>query len=144
MDLSVIIVNYNVKYFLENTIRSVKESVKDLSYEIIVIDNASKDGSKEYICSKCSDITYIYNESNRGFARANNQGLKIAKGKYILILNPDTIVQEMSINRLINYLKEHPETGLATCKIIGPEGTLDPSCHRSFPTIWNSFCHLSG
>jgi GT2 family glycosyltransferase len=144
MDLSVIIVNYNVKYFLENTIRSVKETVRDLSYEIIVVDNASKDGSMELITSKFSDVNYIYNESNLGFAKANNQALKIAKGKYILILNPDTIVKEKSIDMLIDYLKKHPETGLATCKIIGPEGTLDASCHRSFPTIWNSFCHLSG
>ena len=144
MDLSVIIVNYNVKYFMENTIRSVNESVKDLSYEIIVIDNASKDGSAEYITEKFPEINYIYNDSNLGFAKANNQGLKIAKGKYILILNPDTIVKEMSINYLIDYLEKNPETGLATCKIIGPEGTLDPSCHRSFPTMWNSFCHLSG
>lgn len=144
MDLSVIIVNYNVKYFMENTIRSVNESVKDLTYEIIVIDNASKDGSYEYISEKFPEINYIYNESNLGFAKANNQGLKIAKGKYILILNPDTLAKEMSINSLVDYLEKHPETGLATCKIIGPEGTLDPSCHRSFPTMWNSFCHLSG
>ncbi|MBU4487110.1 MAG: glycosyltransferase [Candidatus Delongbacteria bacterium] len=144
MDLSVIIVNYNVKYFLENSIRSVKESIKNLAYEIIVIDNASKDGSMEHIQSKFTDINYIYNESNLGFAKANNQALKIAKGDFILILNPDTIVKEMSINLLIDYLKKNPETGLATCKIIGPEGTLDASCHRSFPTIWNSFCHLSG
>ncbi len=144
MDLSVIIVNYNVKYFLENTIRSVKETVMGLSYEIIVIDNASKDGSMEHIVSKFSDVNYIYNESNLGFAKANNQGLKLALGDYILILNPDTIVKEKSIDMLIDYLKKHPETGLATCKIIGPEGTLDASCHRSFPTIWNSFCHLSG
>jgi len=144
MDLSVIIVNYNVKYFLENTIRSVKNSVRDLTYEIIVIDNASKDGSMEHILSKFTDIIYIFNESNTGFASANNQGLKIAKGEFILILNPDTIVKDLSINLLIDYMKKKPETGLATCKIIGPEGTLDASCHRSFPTIWNSFCHLTG
>jgi O-antigen biosynthesis protein len=144
MDLSVIIVNYNVKYFLENTIRSVKETVRDLSYEIIVVDNASKDGSMELITSKFADVNYIYNETNTGFAKANNQALRIAKGDYILILNPDTIVKEKSIDLLTNYMRKHPRTGLATCKIIGPEGTLDASCHRSFPTIWNSFCHLSG
>jgi O-antigen biosynthesis protein len=144
MDLSVIIVNYNVKYFLENTIRSVKESVKGLSYEIIIIDNASRDGSMEHVLSKFNDLNYIYNESNLGFAKANNQGLRIAKGDFLLILNPDTIVKEMSVNYLIDYMKKNPKTGLATCKIIGPEGTLDASCHRSFPTIWNSFCHLSG
>ncbi len=144
MDLSVVIVNYNVKYFLENTIRSLKDTVEDLSYEIIVVDNASRDGSKEHILSKFQDINYIYNESNLGFAKANNQGLKIASGEYVLILNPDTIVKERSINLLIDYLKNNSKTGLVTSKIIGPEGTLDASCHRSFPTIWNSFCHLSG
>jgi len=144
MDLSVIIVNYNVKYFLENTIHSVKKTVSDLSYEIIVVDNASKDKSKEYITSRFNDITYIYNEANVGFARANNQGLKIAKGDYILILNPDTIVKERTIRLLIDHLKENPKTGLVTCKIIGPEGNIDTSSHRSFPTAWNSFCHISG
>ncbi|MDD3044778.1 MAG: glycosyltransferase [Candidatus Delongbacteria bacterium] len=144
MDLSVVIVNYNVKYFLENTVRSLIDTVKDLSYEIIIVDNASRDGSKEHITSKFPDLNYIYNESNLGFAKANNQGLKIAKGDYVLILNPDTIVKENSVNLLINYLRKNEKTGLVTCKIIGPEGTLDASCHRSFPTIWNSFCHLSG
>ena len=144
LDLSVIIVNYNVKYFLENTIRSVNESVKGMEYEIIVVDNASRDGSPEYIREKFPEIKYIYNESNLGFARANNQGLRIAKGDFILILNPDTIVKEKSISKMIGYLKDNPRTGLATCKIIGPEGQIDASCHRSFPTIWNSFCHLSG
>ena len=144
MDLSVIIVNYNVKYFLENTVRSLIDTVKDLSYEIIIVDNASRDGSKELIKSKFLEINYIYNESNLGFAKANNLGLKIAKGDYVLILNPDTIVKENSINLLINYLRKNEKTGLVTCKIIGPEGTLDASCHRSFPTIWNSFCHFSG
>ncbi|MBN2789044.1 MAG: glycosyltransferase [Candidatus Delongbacteria bacterium] len=144
MDLSVIIVNYNVKYFLENTIHSVKRTVSDLSYEIIVIDNASKDDSKEYITSRFSDITYIFNEANVGFAKANNQGLKIAKGDFVLILNPDTIVKERTIKLLIDHLKTNPKTGLVTCKIIGPEGNIDPSSHRSFPTAWNSFCHISG
>ncbi len=144
MDLSVVIVNYNVKYFLENTIRSLKDTVRNLSYEIIIIDNASRDGSREHILSKFNDINYIYNDSNLGFAKANNQGLKIAKGDYVLILNPDTIVKEKSVNLLVEYLKKNEKTGLVTCKIIGPEGTLDASCHRSFPTIWNSFCHLSG
>ena len=144
MNLSVVIVNYNVKYFLENTIHSVKRTASDLSYEIIVVDNASKDNSREYITSRFSDITYIYNEANVGFAKANNQGLKIAKGDYILILNPDTIVQERTIKLLIDHLKANPKTGLVTCKIIGPEGEIDHSSHRSFPTAWNSFCHISG
>lgn len=144
MELSVIIVNYNVKYFLENTIRSLKDTVKNIDYEIIIVDNASRDGSRDHILSKFSDVKYIYNNSNLGFATANNQGLKISSGKFILILNPDTIVKENSVNLLVDYMKKNEKTGLVTCKIIGPEGTLDASCHRSFPTIWNSFCHLSG
>ena len=152
MNLSVVIINYNVKYFLENTIASVIKSSKNFSFEIIVVDNASSDNSKEYILSRFKNemdnnelnLNYIYNKDNVGFSKANNQGLKIAKGEKILILNPDTLLNDNTITKLFDYSKNNPESKFYTCKVITPDGNIDTSCHRSFPTAWNSFCHISG
>lgn len=144
MDISLVIVNYNVKFFLENTIKSFQNSAKDFEYEIFVVDNASKDGSKEYITSKFEDINYIYSDENLGFAKANNIALKKAKGRYILILNPDTLLSDDTIKKCIDYLDKTPDTSMISCKIVTPDGKLDSSCHRSFPTVSNSVFHVSG
>ncbi len=154
MNLSIIIINYNVKYFLENTIGSVIKSAKDFSFEIIVVDNASSDNSEEYVLTRFKNeiedsntslnLKYIYNNENVGFSKANNQGLKIAKGEKILILNPDTLLNEDTITELFEYSSGHPDSKFYTCKVITPDGKIDTSCHRSFPTAWNSFCHISG
>ena len=144
MNLSVVIVNYNVKYFLENTISSVYEAASGYTVEIIVVDNASTDGSEEYIRSRFPDVVYIYNQKNAGFATANNQGLKIAGGEYILVLNPDTLLKDDTIRIMIEYLTDHPQTSMVSCKVNQPDGRLDTGCRRSFPTAWNAFCHISG
>lgn len=144
MNLSVVIVNYNVKYFLENTIRSVLDSVEGFQTEIIVVDNASSDGSEEYIKKQFKDVIYIYNQENAGFAKANNQGLKIAGGEYILILNPDTLLMPDTLSVMIDYLKRNQGTAMISCKVNQPDGKLDNGCRRSFPTAWNSFCHITG
>ncbi len=124
---------------------SIKNAAKGkIKTQIIVVDNASYDHSKEFIEEKFDDITYIYNEENLGFSKANNQGLKIATGKYILILNPDTILYDNVFEKFIEYFENNPKVTMATAKIITPEGKLDSVCHRSFPTAWNSFCHISG
>lgn len=149
IDISVIIVNYNVKYFLENTISSVLKSANypknKISCEIIVVDNCSHDKSKEYINEKFGDkVDYIYNDENLGFAKANNVGLKKAKGDFLLILNPDTLLQDNTLEVMLSYLKKNKETALATCYVSTPDNKLDTSCHRSFPTAWNSFSHIIG
>jgi O-antigen biosynthesis protein len=107
VDLSIIIVNYNVKEFLQNLIYSIRKAASSLHYEIIVVDNASSDGSVEFICEKFPEITLIANQENLGFSKANNIGLKIAKGKYLLLLNPDTLVQENTFTEMISFFEKN-------------------------------------
>jgi len=144
LDLSIIIVNYNVKEFLQNLVFSIHKAAQNLEYEIIVIDNASDDGSVELICEKFPEIILIENKKNVGFSRANNMGLKIAKGKYILLINPDTLVQENTFTEMIRFFEEHPDAGLAGCRILNPDGTLQLACRRSFPGPWTSLCKVTG
>ena len=134
MTISVIIVNYNVKEFLQQCILSLKKSLKNQDAEIIVVDNASVDGSSEMIRCRFPEIRFIQNNVNRGFATACNQGLEISKGDLLLILNPDTMVQEDTIQKMIEFFKSHPESGAAGCKILNADGTLQLACRRSFPT----------
>ncbi|PJC57545.1 MAG: glycosyl transferase, partial [Ignavibacteria bacterium CG_4_9_14_0_2_um_filter_37_13] len=144
MDLSIIIVNYNVKEFLQNLLTSLSKAVANLSSEIIVVDNGSDDGSVELLRNKFPQVTLISNEENLGFSKANNLGLRIAKGKNLLLLNPDTIVQEDTFEKLIKFFEEHQDAGMIGCKILNPDGTLQLACRRSFPGPWTSFCKVSG
>ncbi len=144
MDLSIIIVNYNVKEFLQNLLHSLQKAVQNISHEIIVVDNASDDGSIEFIREKFPYVQLISNKSNLGFSKANNEGLKIAKGKYLLLINPDTIVSEDTISKMIQFLNNHEDAGLAGCKILNPDGSLQLACRRSFPGPWTSFCKVTG
>ncbi|CUS98935.1 Glycosyltransferase, GT2 family [Candidatus Kryptonium thompsonii] len=144
VDLSIIIVNYNVKDFLENALRSIEKAIEGISAEVFVVDNASEDGSVEMVKQKFPWVKVIANKQNLGFAKANNQALKIAKGKYILLINPDTIVQEDTFKVLISFFESHPECGMAGCKILNPDGTLQLACRRSFPTPWVAFTKMVG
>jgi len=144
VDLSIIIVNYNVKEFLQNLIHSIYKAGENLKYEIIIVDNASDDGSVEFLKEKFPQIQLIVNEKNLGFSKANNIGLKYTKGKYILLLNPDTIVQEDTFEKMINFFERTPDAGMAGCKILNPDGTLQLACRRSFPGPWTSFCKVTG
>lgn len=138
VDISVIIVNYNVKELLENCINSVFAAAKNLSIEIIVVDNNSFDGSTEFIkqkfCGK-KNVKIIESYINLGFGKANNLGVKNASGKYLLILNPDTILQENTLEKTIRFYESDEQTGIVTCKLILPNGKLDLACRRSFPTL---------
>ena len=144
MDLSIIIVNYNVKEFLQNLIHSIEKASTNLAVEIIVVDNASDDGSVEVLKEKHTQVKVIANKTNLGFGKANNQGLKIAKGKYILFINPDTLVSEDTLETMLNFLESHPEVGLAGCKIINDNGAFYLPCRRGFPGPWASFTKLTG
>ena len=144
MDLSIIIVNYNVKEFLQNLIHSIEKASTKITKEIIVIDNASDDGSVEFLKEKFPQIRLIANKINLGFGKANNIGLKEAKGKYILLLNPDTIVAEDTFEKMLEFFDKNSEAGLAGCKILNPDGTLQLACRRSFPGPWTSFTKVSG
>jgi GT2 family glycosyltransferase/lipopolysaccharide/colanic/teichoic acid biosynthesis glycosyltransferase len=144
LDLSIIIVNYNVKEFLQNLLHSISKSSDKITYEIIIIDNASSDGSVEFISEKFPHVNLIANNKNLGFSKANNIGMKLAKGKYILLLNPDTLISEDTFEKMITFFEENPMVGLAGCKILNPDGTLQLACRRSFPGPWTSFCKVTG
>ena len=144
MDLSIIIVNYNVKEFLQNLLLSIEKASVNISKEIIIVDNASNDGSVEFLKEKFSGVKLIENTKNVGFGKANNQALEIATGKFILLINPDAVVSEDTFEKMISFFEENPEAGLAGCKILNPDGTLQLACRRSFPGPWTSFCKVTG
>jgi hypothetical protein len=144
LDLSIIIVNYNVKEFLQNLLHSIEKASTKFLKEIIVIDNASDDGSIEIFKEKFPVVKLVENKVNVGFGKANNQGLAIAKGKYILFINPDCIVSEDTFDTMISFFESHPDCGLAGCKILNADGTLQLACRRSFPGPWTSFTKVTG
>jgi len=143
-DLSIIIVNYNVRAFLEQCLLAIERARHNLSIEIFVVDNASVDGSQAMVKKKFPDVHLIENRENIGFSRANNQALKQARGKYILILNPDTLIQEDTILVLRNFLDKHPKTGAVGCKLINPDGSFQIQSRRSLPTPWVAFTRVVG
>jgi len=144
LELSIIIVNYNVKEFLQNLLHSIEKASSNIVKEIIVVDNASDDGSVEVIKEKFPSVKLLENKINVGFGRANNQGLAIAKGKYFLFINPDCIVSEDTLDKMISFFESHPDCGLAGCKILNSDGTLQLACRRSFPGPWTSFTKVTG
>ncbi len=135
LDLSVVIVNYKSVDFLRSCIHSIKETAENISYEIIVVDNDSQDGSDQDIRSEFSDIKLIVNRSNLGFSGANNQGIKISSGKYILLLNNDTTVKPGALNRLIDSMERHPGVGLMGGKLTNTDGTVQQSYGKLIPFI---------
>ncbi len=143
-EISIVIVNYNVKHFLEQCLMAIERARHDLAIEIIVVDNASVDGSQAMVKRKFSNIRLIENHKNLGFAKANNQALKIARAKYILILNPDTFIQEDTLLVLKNFLDEHPNASAVGCKLINPDGSFQVASRRSIPTPWVAFTKIIG
>ncbi|MFQ5648886.1 MAG: glycosyltransferase [bacterium] len=144
VDLSIIIVNYNVKEFLEQALISVQKALSQISAEVIVVDNASRDGSQTLVRERFPEVKLIANRENLGFAKSSNQGVKAARGKYLLLLNPDTIVQEDTFVKLLEFFEGNPDAGMVGCKILNPDGSLQLACRRSFPTPWVAFTKLSG
>ncbi len=144
IDLSIIIVNYNVKEFLQNLLTSIQKSSLNVTKEIIVVDNASDDGSVEIIQEKFPDVKLIANKVNVGFGNANNIGLKLASGKFILLINPDAIVQEDTFQKLIEFFNSTPDAGIAGCKVLNSDGSLQLACRRGFPGPWTSFTKVTG
>ena len=135
MKVSVIIVNYNVKYFIEVCLHSVLRAAEGMDVEVIVVDNSSKDGSCEMIRTKYPGVILIENKDNKGFSRANNQGVEIAKGEYILFINPDTVMPEDFIQELASYMDAHPDAGSIGPKLIDGKGQYAPDGKKSFPTF---------
>lgn len=142
--LSIIIVNYNVRPFLENALVSLIKASAGIATEIFVVDNASDDGSVEMVRTKFPQVTLIPNERNLGFAAANNLALKQCTGNYLLLINPDTVVQEDSLRVMIGFFDDNKDVGLAGCKVLNPDGTLQLACRRSFPTPWVAVTKIAG
>lgn len=143
-DVTVIIVNYNVRPFLDHCLQSVKRASARLRSQIIVVDNASTDDSVTMLKQKYPDVILIENRENVGFGRANNQAIEKATGEIVLILNPDSFVQEDTLDILISALRSTPDAGAVGPKIIKPDGHFEPRSMRGFPTPWAAFSYLAG
>lgn len=146
MQLSVIILNYNVRYFLEQCILSVQKALEGIDGEIIVVDNASSDGSCEMMKNKFPQIKLIENATNLGFPKGNNIGVAQAKGEYICILNPDTVVVEDTFAKILNSKFQIPNSqlGIIGCKLIDGTGNFLPESKRGVPTPWVAFTKIFG
>ncbi|MGA2298516.1 MAG: glycosyltransferase family 2 protein, partial [FCB group bacterium] len=144
MEVSIVIVNYNVKDLLLQCLRSLQQVSGELRTEVIVVDNHSLDGSVAFLKPLFPAVNFIELKDNLGFSKANNIGIRQATGKYVLILNPDTILEEDTLSVMYNYMESHPEVGLSGCKVLNPDGTFQLACRRGFPTPWASFCKLFG
>lgn len=144
-DLSIIIVNFNTRQLLDNCLASVfKAAAPAKGLEVVVVDNGSTDASRAMVTKKFKEVKLIQNKTNLGFARANNEGRKVAKGEYLLFLNSDTVVGHYSLVKPLKFLKNHPRVGAITVKLITADGTIDLDNHRGFPTPWASLCHFLG
>ena len=135
MKLSVIVVNYNVKYFLEVCLHSVLRAASEVAVEVIVVDNHSADGSCSMVREKFPSVILIENNDNKGFSKANNQAVAIAKGEYILFLNPDTVMPEDFFAKTLAYLDAHPEAGALGPRLIDGKGQFAPDSKKSFPSL---------
>lgn len=140
MKLSIVICNYNTKEILKNTLSSIYQNTKNISLEIIVVDDGSTDGSAEMIKKYFPKIKIIKNIKNLGYSKSCNIGTKLSKGKYILHLNSDVnFTRYTDINSLMNFMDEHPNAGICGCKIVKTDGSFDLACRHALPTIKNSF-----
>ncbi len=144
MKLSVIIVNYNVEHFLEQCLLSVRKASEGLDVEVFVVDNISIDGSVEMVRRKFPEVILIENKENVGFSKANNQAMRVAKGEYILLLNPDTVVEEDTFRKCIDFMDEHPEAGGLGVRMIDGKGRFLPESKRGLPTPEVAFYKIFG
>lgn len=144
MLLSVIIVNYRVYPYLADCIRSVQQSLSGIESEIIVIDNESVPAEIGAVQNRFPDIQVITNFTNNGYSKANNQGLAISRGEFVLFLNPDTLVPENALRACVNYLQQHPRVGALGVRMVNEEGVFLPESKRAFPTPLTALFKLSG
>ena len=143
-DLSIIILNYNVKDLLLNCLESVFKDPSSKNWQVIVVDNASSDGSVEAVKKEFPGVELITSKENLGFSAGNNSAISKVKAPTVLFLNPDTEIVDGAISKSLEYLMTNPDIGAITCRVELPNGKLDYSSHRGFPTPWNSFAYFSG
>jgi len=143
--LSIVIVNYNTKQLLDDCLHALFQAeIPPGGMEIIVVDNASSDGSVAMVKEKYPEVILIASPENLGYSAGNNKGTVVAQGQYILFLNSDTRVSREALTQPLAYLQAHHNVGAITVRLIYPDGQRDPDNHRGFPTPWNAFCHFSG
>lgn len=145
LDVSIIILSFNTKRLLVACLQSIKEHTRGVEYEVIVVDNASTDGSAEMLRklkAKNAKLKVIFNKENAGYARANNQGIRKAKGRYILFLNSDTKLVEDSLTKMVMWMDKHPEVGAASCALVNEDGSIQPN-GGSFPDLLRVFLWLT-
>ena len=144
MRLSVVIVNYNVRHFLEQALGSVRRALQGIEAEVWVVDNNSADDSVRMVRERFPEVKLIANTDNPGFAVANNQAIRQSVGEYVLLLNPDTLVEEDTFRKCLTFMDEHPDAGALGCKLIDGSGKFLPESKRGFPTPWVAFCETFG
>ena len=144
MKLSIVIVNYNVKYFLEQCLHSVLKSCDGIPGEVFVVDNNSVDGSVEMVRQKFPSVHLLENKVNTGFSKANNQAIRLCHGEYILLLNPDTVVEEDTFRKIVDFMDAHPEAGGLGVKMLDGSGKFLPESKRGLPTPSAAFYKISG
>ena len=142
--LDVIIVSYNTRADLLRCLESVFASTWSGTLKVFVVDNGSVDGSVEAVKGQFPQVRLMASNENLGFARANNLAIKESTADYVLLLNPDTVVDANSFTSSADYLARHPDAGMLSCKLVVADGSLDLACRRSFPTAWDGFCRASG
>ena len=143
-ELTVIIVSYNTQSDLKNCLASIFNSSQSISFKVCVVDNNSTDSSPDMVASSFPQVALIRSTANLGFAKANNLVLRRLDTPFALLLNPDTIVLDHAFDGTIDFLGQHPRAGMATCKLVTANGSLDLACRRSFPTPFDGFCRAAG
>ena len=144
MQLSVIILNYNVRHFLELCVLSVQKALENIEGEIIVVDNNSSDDSCAMMKQRFPKVKLIENAANLGFPKGNNMGVAQAKGEYICILNPDTVVAEDTFDKVLAFAKRQADLGIIGCKLIDGTGNFLSESKRGIPTPWVAFTKIFG
>src|ERR1700742_185204 len=142
-DISVVIVSYNTAHLLKRMFAALYEGAGSIRLEVIVIDNASSDASVPILERDYPDVRVIKNKTNVGFGRANNQAIPYLRGRHVLLLNTDAFVGPDTLAKTTSYLDKHPRCGILGVKLVGEDGSLQPSC-RYFPTPWNVFLQQTG
>lgn len=143
MKLSVVIICWNDLRVIRDCLRSIFDGTHATDFEVIVSDNGSVDGSVEFIHKHYPTVKVVENQQNLGFARGNNAGIRVSRGEYVLILNPDTIIHDGALDRLVQIADDHPEAGGFGCRVLNPDGTYQTSA-RLFPTIWRYWISVLG
>ncbi len=138
VDVSIVIVNWNTRDILRDCLGTIYEQTRRVDFEVIVVDNGSQDGSAQMVRSDYPQAMLLANETNAGYAAANNQGIRAARGRYVLVLNSDTLILDGAIDRVVEFADAHPRAGVLGCRVRSPDGTLQPTCFM-FPSVFNSF-----